>query len=246
MKLSYRLELLAQMCEKGKAMADVGTDHGFLPFYLLENQLFSHVYCCDISRQSLNKAVETFSNWGARFVQEGKVTFELADGLSDNIARNVDVAVFAGMGGTLIISLLNKISDENLPPFILAQPRNKPELIRKWVYNKGFTIDNEAYFIEGPRPCEIFKINTKCNNPSAHVTEKNNEIDLFFPYSILTAKGNLAQYLKRQKVRYTNVLKTLEDRTDNTSADERYRFFSELIDRINEMEDTLKRSMEAR
>ena len=77
MRLSKRLLALARLVKAGSRVADIGTDHGYLPAYLLSEGISPQVYCCDIHPLPLERAAQTFS---ASALFEG-VSFRCADGL---------------------------------------------------------------------------------------------------------------------------------------------------------------------
>ena len=102
-RLTDRLQLLADQIENGETMADIGTDHGFLPLYLWQQGISPAVIMCDISEPSLAKAKAA-----AGALQFGReLDFRAGDGLNVLAPGEVDVIVIAGMGGLLIRDILS-------------------------------------------------------------------------------------------------------------------------------------------
>lgn len=137
MKLSKRLSALACLVEAGKRVADIGTDHGYLPAYLLSEGISPRVYCCDVNPLPLERAAHTFE---CAALDKG-VSFHCADGLRGLNANDTDVVVIAGMGGDLIADILeNGFADgknyEN--HFFLLQPMSKAEKLREYLAGAGF------------------------------------------------------------------------------------------------------------
>ncbi len=137
MKLSKRLSALARFIETGMRVADIGTDHGYLPAYLLAEGISPRVYCCDVHPLPLERAAHTFESAALR---KG-VSFHCANGLQGLHTGDADVIVIAGMGGDLIAEILeNGFSDgkkyEDL--LFLLQPMSKAEKLREYLAKAGF------------------------------------------------------------------------------------------------------------
>ena len=151
-KLSDRLKLIADKIEQGETMADIGTDHGFLPLYLFQSGKSPKVIMCDISGPSLDKAREAFEQCGLA----DDAQFRLGDGLKVLKENEVDTVVIAGMGGLLITQILEGDPDKTASfRKYIFQPRNNSALLRRWLTAKGFEIDKNRLVREGKFICEI-------------------------------------------------------------------------------------------
>ena len=142
MRLSKRLLALARLVKAGSRVADIGTDHGYLPAYLLSEGISPQVYCCDIHPLPLERAAQTFS---ASALFEG-VSFRCADGLLGLDSSDTDVIVIAGMGGDLIAKILtNGFFDGKhyQDKVFLLQPMTKAEKLREYLAKAGFVRENE-------------------------------------------------------------------------------------------------------
>lgn len=102
MKLSDRLQLIADEINIGETMADIGTDHGFLPLYLLDSGKCPHVIMADISPGSLKKAEENCQLYD----KTREYDLRLGNGIDVLADGEVDVVAIAGMGGLLICDIL--------------------------------------------------------------------------------------------------------------------------------------------
>ena len=100
MKLTPRLQTIADEINPGETMADIGTDHGFLPVYLWENKISPNVIMADISAGSLAKAEENCR----AFFPDREFDLRLGNGLEILQPGEVDAVVMAGMGGILNVS----------------------------------------------------------------------------------------------------------------------------------------------
>jgi len=154
-KVTDRLKAIALEILSGETMADIGTDHGFLPLFLWENGICPKVIMTDISEPSLDKAR---GNAGA--LQFGRnVEFRSGDGLGPLRQGEVDDIVIAGMGGMTIIGILREDigKSKSFSKFIL-QPRTAAGPLRHWLTHNGFTIEGECLVREGKYICEIMTV----------------------------------------------------------------------------------------
>ena len=107
MKLSKRLQLIADVISKykqGSVLADIGSDHGYLPCYLVKNKIITCAYACDVAQGPLDSAKETIKQYGL----EDKVFALLGNGLNPILDREVDMISIAGMGSYLISEILEE------------------------------------------------------------------------------------------------------------------------------------------
>ena len=153
--LTDRLQMIADEIETGETMADIGTDHGFLPLYLWECGISPHVIMCDISEPSLAKAKAAAGAY--QFGHE--LSFRAGDGLTVLASGEVDAVVIAGMGGYLIRDILaeDPAKTMSFAKFIL-QPRNHAGALRHWLASNGFRIARNQLVREGKFICEIITV----------------------------------------------------------------------------------------
>ncbi|MEG0291218.1 MAG: class I SAM-dependent methyltransferase [Anaerovoracaceae bacterium] len=150
--LTNRLEAIANEIENGESMADIGTDHGYLPMYLFTNKISPKVIMTDVSKGSLNKARENCKE----ICPDIKFDLRLGNGLKVIKNNEVDDIVIAGMGGVLISDILGKDLEKSKNfKKIIMQPRTAQGRLRYWLIKKGFAITNEKLVREGRFICEI-------------------------------------------------------------------------------------------
>ena len=152
MKLSERLMAIANFVPKNSIVADIGTDHGYIPAYLIENKISKKVIGTDISKGSLDKIIEYIKE--LRF--EDKIDTRLGDGLEVIKPYEVDTVIIAGMGGLLIIDILEnhrKVSD-SIIDFIL-QPMVAQKEVREYLIENNFEIIGEELVKEENKYYEI-------------------------------------------------------------------------------------------
>ena len=147
-KLDDRLSAVASLVRNGKRVADIGTDHGYLVAYLVENGVCPSGIAADLRKGPLENARQTVIAQGL----SDKIELILSDGLQ-NIPENAcDDIVIAGMGGNLIAEILEKapwVKSEKIN--IVAQPMTHAEVLRQYFIDNGFIINEEKTATDGKR-----------------------------------------------------------------------------------------------
>ena len=144
MEISLRLKTVADMVHE-KRLADIGTDHGYVPIYLVKEGRIESALACDINKGPLEKAE---SNVQANCLAD-KIETRLGSGLVPVKKGEVDCAVIAGMGGMLIIDILKASADvvEGLNQLVL-QPQLDADEVRKYIHSIGFRIEKEEFLLD--------------------------------------------------------------------------------------------------
>jgi tRNA (adenine22-N1)-methyltransferase len=135
-----RLEAIASLIDKCDTLADVGTDHGYIAEMALKANLCKKVIATDINKGPLNSAINHLTKFGFNNL----VDFRLGSGLAVINKNEVDCAVIAGMGGELIANILeeSKNISKSINSFVLQAMTNL-DVIRKYLYDNGYTISEE-------------------------------------------------------------------------------------------------------
>ena len=138
--LSPRLYTVAGMVKLGRVAADIGTDHGYLPVYLIQSYTSYYAYACDINPNPLEKAKKTI----AEYDMGKKIEIVLCDGLSGLDPKKVDEIIIAGMGGETIIKILSECPwKEDQKKHYILQPMTKAAELRRYLYENGFVLERE-------------------------------------------------------------------------------------------------------
>ena len=146
LNLSERMLMAAKMVRKGNAVADIGTDHAYLPAYLILNGIASKALACDVRKGPLENARKTVECYGL----DGKITLRLSDGFDEIEPFEADDFIMCGMGGTLMEQLVSRaywLKDKSKR--IIVQPQSHAEDIRRFFVEKGFEILSEDACIDG-------------------------------------------------------------------------------------------------
>lgn len=167
----------------GKKAVDVGTDHGYLAVFLIENNICDSVIACDVNKKPLESAKKTIHLSG---VGE-KVETILSDGLDNVPADGVTDVIMAGMGGELIVKLIEKcqwLFDKEKNVNLILQPMSKSEILRKWLYDNRFIIKKETAcsdnrFVYSVIQCEFFEEEPDypCDDRYIHAGKVTNDYD---------------------------------------------------------------------
>ena len=152
MTLSNRLMEISKFISKNSIVGDIGTDHGLLPIYLIENKISKLVIATDISEKSLDKIVSYEED---RDLSRYIIT-RLGDGLDVIKPFEIDTLVIAGMGGILISEILekNKKTSNSITNFIF-QPMIASRELREYLIQNKFIIVDESLAKEGNKFYEI-------------------------------------------------------------------------------------------
>ncbi len=142
--LSLRLQAVFDMIPSTELVADVGTDHAYLPIALIEEKRAQHVYAIDNKKGPLLKAQ---SNIAQRNLSK-QITCLLSDGLS-NLPVAVDVIVIAGIGVNNALEILNNSPEiYQKAHLIIVEAKKNLNDLRAWLASKQYTIINEEITYE--------------------------------------------------------------------------------------------------
>ena len=147
-KLDSRLMAVASMVRQNSRLADIGTDHAYIPVYLINEGVISEAIAADINEGPLKNADKNIASYGL----SDKIKTILSDGLRKLPENCADDIIIAGMGGILISEILEScswIKTKNIR--IIAQPMTHAEILRKFLCNNGFEIKKEVASTDGKR-----------------------------------------------------------------------------------------------
>ena len=137
-RLSPRLQTIADMVEPCARIADVGTDHGYLVIRLLQDGKAASAVATDIRPGPLSRAEEN-----ARAYDVSSLRFCLCDGLDGVSEEEVDTVVIAGMGGENIAGILARAPWTRNQKRLVLQPMSRPEELRRFLAQNGYGITEE-------------------------------------------------------------------------------------------------------
>lgn len=136
MSVDNRLQRIAGMIRCGDRVADIGTDHAYLPVFLIKEGIAAKAYACDVSDGPLENARKTVEKAGAL-----GIVLRKGDGLNAVSPNEVDTVVIAGMGGDLIARILESSPwIKNTHYELILQPMTAVEDLREYLCQNGFEV----------------------------------------------------------------------------------------------------------
>ncbi|MDD4369513.1 MAG: class I SAM-dependent methyltransferase [Anaerostipes sp.] len=145
MELSKRLYAIASFVSRGNTLADIGTDHGYIPIYLVKHEICPKAFAMDVNQGPLDKAITNVRAEGL----EQQIMCIKSNGLEYLPENQVDTIVIAGMGGDLMeqILVLGEGKLKDIQELVLS-PQSHPEKVRQFLHNHGFMIQAESMLKE--------------------------------------------------------------------------------------------------
>ena len=228
MVLSDRLNAAASMVTRGYRLADIGTDHGFVPIWLVKSGIIPSAIAMDINRGPLERAQEHIAQAGLdRFIQT-----RLSDGLAGLGEGEADSILIAGMGGALTVRILEKDPPSDLGAAeLILQPQSEIGKVREYLCTSGWRIDEEDMVLEEGKYYPMMH----CVRGEMTLTPEETE---FGPYLIASRDPILMKYLAfREKVLRAN-LESLQN-SDSERAQERREQITRQIGKIRRIQEKL-------
>ncbi len=152
MQLDSRLQAVADFVAPGSRVADIGTDHAYLPVYLVEAGKADFVVAGDKNTGPCEAAFRTVREHG----MGDQISVRQGDGLAILKEGEVDTVCIAGMGGSLMCEILGAYP-EHLKKIgmLVLQPMNDVPELRKWIYRHYWHIEDENLALSDGRIYEI-------------------------------------------------------------------------------------------
>ncbi len=146
LELSPRLAAIAAQIPPGAKLADVGTDHAYLPVWLLLEGTISRAVASDVNEGPLQRGRETARSYGVA----ARIAFRRCDGLAGIGPDEADAVAICGMGGELIARILAQAPWTRSSRLLLQPMSSQPEL-RRWLLENGYEIQREQVVREGEK-----------------------------------------------------------------------------------------------
>ena len=203
MQLSQRLSSVASMVTAGNCLADVGTDHGYVPIYLYERKQIPRAIAMDVNKGPLERAALHIAESGMKEVIETR----LSDGLTALKPGEAESIVIAGMGGPLMIRILSAYPQvTSSAKELILQPQSEIAEVRIWLYEQGYEIIEEHMVFEDGKYYPMFKA---VKNPSA---EKLQDWEYQFGrLEVLQEPSVLKAFITREIDNKHTILKKLKE-----------------------------------
>lgn len=153
MKITKRLEKIANLVEEGKSVIDIGTDHGLVPLYLAKNEISKDILATDISKKSLQKLEDKIDENLKKLIKT-----QVCDGLDNVEVKENQIAIIAGMGAVTIIEILNKnIEKVRRLDYVICEGNIGNEKLRNFLNENNFYIDKDFLIKDGRKHYDIIR-----------------------------------------------------------------------------------------
>lgn len=207
MEISQRLRIVGDFVTQ-KTVADIGTDHAYVPIYLHKKGNVEKVIACDINKKPLQKAQQNIKLHHA----ENKIITRLGNGLQPLQPYEVESIVISGMGGMLMIELMEQSQNiiKTVKELILC-PHLDVTAVRKYLHNIGYVITDEKMIQEWDNFYTILRA-----IPGKQKYDK--EIEYIFGSILLEKKDAvLKEYIINEKIRLKKIKQHLYDKRTEQS-----------------------------
>jgi tRNA (adenine22-N1)-methyltransferase len=232
-KLSERLEAVAQFVPYGSKVADIGSDHAYLPCYLVKKGLVPFAIAGEV-------VLGPFESAQRQVKQEGlsnRISVRMGDGLDVLQPGDVNCITIAGMGGTLIASILER-GKEKLDGIsrLILQPNISAVTIRKWLLENKWEIKDEEIIEEDGKIYEVL-VAEKGQPLKPYTNELETEL-LLGPF-LIKKKGEA--FLRKWRLEAESWHKILKQLEKASSAVETIQKRQELIQMIKRVEGVINK-----
>lgn len=221
-ELSKRLQAVADLVTPGMRLADVGTDHAYIPIYLTQNGLVPSAIAMDINKGPLERADTHILEHGL----DGKIVTRLSDGLVNLKMEEADTMIAAGMGGGLVIHILNEdpAKTRSLKELVL-QPQSELAKVRRYLEEHRFRIVAEDMVEEDGKYYPMMKL---VHGEEAPYSQE----ELYYGRLLLKKKNPvLYQFLQREHSLKKGIADRLGDQTGK-GAESRQKELQDELERI--------------
>ncbi|MCC8047337.1 MAG: class I SAM-dependent methyltransferase [Clostridiales bacterium] len=241
MKLSERLSAVAAMVTPGMVLADIGTDHAYIPIALVERDVIPRAIAADVNPGPLKRAAEHIRAHGLA----DRISTRLCDGLAAFSQGEVQSIVIAGMGGALTTRILQDgkhLFDVTNTPELILQPQSEVSRVRLWLWQNGWEIEQEDMIFEDGKYYPMMKarqrvtLRAAANDEGFRLYSFSDETDAeqgtvsksadisqklaveFGPILLEKRHPVLREYLLKEKTTQERILQTLSSQKSPTAV----------------------------
>lgn len=206
-KISNRLTTASALVTQGYTLADVGTDHGYIPIYLLQQEKIPSAIAMDINEGPLERAKEHIALYGL----QAYIQTRLSDGVAALKPGEVEAVLIAGMGGGLVMHILQDGEQVcRTAKELILQPQSEIERVREFLREEGYTILAEDMVYEDGKFYPMMKVQYQGENENA---QKASEVlklsDLYGGLLLQNRHPVLKTFLEKEKLIYTGIKENL-------------------------------------
>lgn len=149
--LRPRLDAVLRSVPKNSVVADIGTDHAFLPIALVKSKIAKKVIACDVNKSPLESARANIAASGAENIE-----LRISDGLENVAFGEADVITVCGLGGDVIKNILSRCDwVKNKKITLLLQANSSADELRRWLFDNGFDVFREVGVFDNRRSYSV-------------------------------------------------------------------------------------------
>lgn len=215
-ELSARMRALTRLVTKGRIVCDIGCDHGFVSIYLVQKGISPKVFAMDVRSGPLSQAQNHIEQYGLT----DQIETRLSDGLAKLAAGEAQCMICAGMGGPLMIKILEegRVQAGAMKELIL-QPQSEIEEFRVYLRTKGYRIIEEDMIFEDGKYYPMMKVIPVLKDADALLYEleispsEQKLFDRFGHYLLMNKHPVLKQYLDHWEQVTENLIRKLQEKS---------------------------------
>jgi len=208
------MKAVSSMVTPGGVIADIGTDHGYVPISLIQRKKIKRAIAMDINKGPLQRAQKHIQE----FQLEDYIETRLSDGVKKLEIGEVDTILIAGMGGELVIRIMTEGMEvcRSVKELVL-QPQSELGRVRKFLREKNFAIIDEDMIIEDGKYYPMMKVIPVENNPLWDILPEEviPACDEYGPFLLKNGNPSLRKYLVKQHKQLSKILKELDKQPES-------------------------------
>lgn len=209
--LSKRLKALANMVTDGNRLADIGTDHGYIPIYLCQTGKIPSALAMDIGKGPLQQAQTHIAEHGL----SEQIKTRLSDGMAALQFGEADTILIAGMGGGLVMKILSEGAEKLTgKEELILQPQSEIALVREFLRVRNFQILNEDMILEDGKYYPMMKVSQQKAAEQAKILPQE-VADAFGPVLLQKRHPVLKEWLERELRTTNSVIEQLSAQPDH-------------------------------
>lgn len=230
MELKGRLKLIAKKVPLCETVCDIGTDHAYVPIYLILNKICKKAIATDVKQGPVYIANKNIKKYKLEDVIETRI----GNGLDCIKEHEADTIIVAGMGGILIREILyNGFEKAKTACSLILQPMNAIEVVREWLMKNGYNIYDEELVNEGEKIYNVI---------SATWTGQIKDTDKVYHYIgeklIENNDPLLTKYIDKKLKQMKRIINGLKNSNSTSKEIEKYNWLYYQIKRLQTKRDT--------